>query len=384
MKLFRAKGWKVVPFAMQHKENLVDPFSEYFVEEIEFGQSYGPVETIVKAGKVIYSLEAREKLNRLLDKPQPHISHLHNIYHHISPSILSVFKERDIPVVMTMHDLKIACPAYKMLTHDGVCERCKGGKLSNVIRHRCIKGSLAASTLVYAEAVVHSKLDSYMKGLDRLIAPSRFIMEKMAEWGIPRERMTYIPNAIPNSPVSSRSSADRFIYIGRLAEEKGLVTLIRAIAATRLKLTVVGTGPEEEKLKLLAQQISAGVEFVGYKKPVEAMALLRASRALVLPSEWYENAPISILEAYREGIPVIGAAIGGITEMVRDGCTGFTFTSGSVAELSDALLSCADMSTQELDIMGGRAREVFESEYSQEVQYEALTSLYQELGVVNP
>ena len=369
---------------MQHKENLVDPFSEYFVEEIEFGQSYGPVETIVKAGKVIYSLEAREKLNRLLDKPQPHISHLHNIYHHISPSILSVFKERDIPVVMTMHDLKIACPAYKMLTHDGVCERCKGGKLSNVIRHRCIKGSLAASTLVYAEAVVHSKLDSYMKGLDRLIAPSRFIMEKMAEWGIPRERMTYIPNAIPNSPVSSRSSADRFIYIGRLAEEKGLVTLIRAIAATRLKLTVVGTGPEEEKLKLLAQQISAGVEFVGYKKPVEAMALLRASRALVLPSEWYENAPISILEAYREGIPVIGAAIGGITEMVRDGCTGFTFTSGSVAELSDALLSCADMSSQELDTMGGRAREVFESEYSQEVQYEALTSLYQELGVVNP
>jgi len=117
----------------------------FLLEEIEFGEQYSVLDQLRLASKVIYSVEARRNLTRLLDAVQPDVCHAHNIYHHISPSILGLLKAREIPTVITLHDLKIACPAYLMLAPDGICERCRGGKLYNVLVHRCIKGSSALS-----------------------------------------------------------------------------------------------------------------------------------------------------------------------------------------------------------------------------------------------
>jgi glycosyltransferase involved in cell wall biosynthesis len=140
-KLLERQGWKVVPFAMHHPKNMSTPWSAFFVDEIEFGQDYSFAQKLLRAPKVIYSIEARRKLNRLLNQVKPDVAHAHNIYHHISPSILSLLKGRGVPTVLTLHDLKIACPAYHMLAPDGICERCKGGHLYNVVANRCIKGS---------------------------------------------------------------------------------------------------------------------------------------------------------------------------------------------------------------------------------------------------
>ena len=146
-RIFQDLGWQVVPFAMRHAQNLATPWSEFFVDEVEFGNDYSLREKLVRVPKVIYSFEAREKLARLLKAVEPDVCHAHNIYHHISPSILGLLKRRGIPTVLTLHDLKIACPAYSMLTHDGICERCRGGRLYNVLAHRCIKGSRALSAI---------------------------------------------------------------------------------------------------------------------------------------------------------------------------------------------------------------------------------------------
>ena len=157
-RLLGEMGWSVVPFSMQHEQNLPSEWSSFFVSEIEFGQDYGPLEKVSKGLKSVYSFEAQSKLRALMNEVQPDVVHMHNIYHHLSPSILSVISEAGVPAILTLHDLKLACPAYKMLRNGGPCEDCKGGKTFNVVRNRCVKGSLALSGLVYFETMLHKLL----------------------------------------------------------------------------------------------------------------------------------------------------------------------------------------------------------------------------------
>jgi glycosyltransferase involved in cell wall biosynthesis len=248
--IFQQAGWQTAVFSMHHPRNLPSEWSSYFVDEIEFGQDYGFFDKLHKATKVIYSFEARAKLKRLLDTFKPDIAHVHSIYHHLSPAILPLLKKRGIPTVLTAHDLKLACPAYKMMNSSGICERCRMGNLLNVAIHKCIRDSFAASLVVAAESTLHGFLLTYRKTLDRVVVPSRFYGRKLVEWGWPQERIIYIPNFV--GPVSENSRAtpgDYLLYAGRLAPEKGLHTLIEAVARTGATLKIAGTGPSDTALR---------------------------------------------------------------------------------------------------------------------------------------
>ncbi|MGA2565103.1 MAG: glycosyltransferase [Steroidobacteraceae bacterium] len=384
-RMFEALGWNVVPFAMRHPKNLASPWAEFFVEEIEFDAQYSLFEKLRRIPKVIYSFEARRQLGRLLDRVRPDVAHAHNIYHHISPSILSLLKDRGIPTVMTLHDLKIACPAYKMLASDGICERCRGGRLYNVLLHRCIKNSTALSAVVMAEAITHQLLGSFRYGVDRFIVPSRFYIEKLSEWGVPRAKCRYVPNYVEASRYRPEYTAGRkYIYFGRLAPEKGLSTLIRAAAHARCALMIAGVGPELESLRALAATLEADVSFLGHLGGDALHEAVRGARAVVLPSEWYENAPLSLLEAYALGKPVIGARIGGIPELLREGETGFGFVSGNETSLTAALLATAACADAKIEQMGRDARKWVESEFTMAAYRDSILNTYAELGVAVP
>lgn len=380
--LFEKFGWQVAPFAMQHPNNLDTLWSEYFVEEIEYGSDYSLWEKFRRVPKVIYSFEARANIDRLLDQFQASICHAHNIYHHLSPSILERVSRRGIPLVMTLHDLKLACPAYNMLTHDGVCERCKGGYLYNVLRHRCIKGSTMLSTIVLAETLLHGFLRTFDKYVDRFVVPSRFYLDKLADWGLPSDRFIHIPNAIDiDAFVPDFTAGDSFLYFGRLSREKGLSTLIRAAALAGIPLQVAGSGPDEQALRELADTTGANVKFLGYLNNSSLHNVIRASRAIVLPSEWYENAPLALMEAYALGKPVIGAAIGGIPELIMEGETGATFDSGSADELASVLSRFSEYTDSRLSMMGLAGRNWMEKEFSMDLYGTRMLDLYRELGV---
>ena len=374
-------GWKVVPFAMQHEKNGTSEYSGSFVRKIEFGDSYSLLQKIKMASKIIYSQEAKENMEKLIQKTSPSIAHLHNIYHHISPSILSSLKDHGVPVVMTLHDLKVACPAYKMLTHDGVCERCKGGRVLPLIQHRCIKGSLALSALIALESTVHKVMKLYDKA-DKFIVPSQFYLEKLVEWGWDRSKFVYIPNCIE----VDRFKADPkpgipFVFFGRLSEEKGVMTLLKAAKLASVVVEIVGEGELSEQAKSYAQEHDINVKFHGFQSGEDLYAVIRRARAVVLPSEWYENAPISILEAYALGTPVIGADIGGIPEMIREGETGVLFPSGNSEALAQTLVSFQSMPDEKLYTMGESARAWVELSFSTSSYQKSLLSLYQTLGV---
>lgn len=379
-RLFEARGWQVVPFSMHHPENEPSEWDEHWVDEIELGADYSLPEKIVRSGRVVYSRQAQRRLRALLDASRPDVAHLHNVYHHISPSILPVLADAGIPIVLTTHDLKLACPAYKMLTHDGICERCKGGNLTNAVRHRCIKGSVVLSTVVFVESTVHRALGSF-DHVDRFVSPSQFYIDKFVEWGHDRSRFTHVPNFVEVDRFDPSFEPGRgVVYFGRLAEEKGLHTLVRAAARAGVPVELIGTGPEETALRELVATLDAPVTFAGYRSGADLHARIRQARAVVLPSEWYENGPMSALEAFALGRPLLGARIGGITEMVRDD-TGWTFASGDADDLAQGLTAVVETSDPELAEMGRAARAWVETDFTADVHVERLLDVYRTIGV---
>lgn len=376
--LFTAAGWDVVPFAMRHPANLPSPWSGHFVSEIEYGRASGPLTKARQAAKIVFSLEARRNIRALIGRARPSVAHAHNVYHHISPSIFGALRAEGVPLVMTAHDLKVACPAYKMLSRGNVCERCRGGRIHNVLLHRCVKDSAVVSGLVLMETLVHRSLGLYRDTLDRLIAPSRFYRDKLVAWGWDADRIAHIPNCIDASAYApAAGEGGYFVYAGRLAPEKGLATLLRAAALARQKLVLAGSGPEEERLRRLAEQFGADVVFAGHLDKPALQRLIGEALALVLPSEWYENAPISLLEAYALGRPVIGARIGGIPELIAEGETGLLVESGNAAALAEAMAALAALSPTARIRMGAHGRDWVGREFSPERYRERTLTLYE-------
>jgi len=381
-KLFDDLGWENGFFSMHHPRNDDSEWAKYFIEELEFSGDYSPLQKIKMAGKVVYSLEAQKKLKQLLQDFKPDVAHLHCIYHHLSPSVLPVLKKAGIPIVITAHDLKLACPAYKMMNSQGVCEACKSGNYTNLVKNRCIHGSTVVSGLVMVEAYFNRFLKSYRNNLSKIVAPSDFFRNKLIEWGWPADLIVTIPNFIHlDSYEPNYTPGDYALFFGRLAPEKGVDTLIKACAKSGTKLLIAGTGPDEEKLQKLVEETNADVEFKGFCKGQELHDLVRNARTIALPSQWYENAPISVLEAYGFGKTVIGADIGGIPEMIIDGQTGFLFDSGDVDQLADCLSEVTAKDDNELIAMGKFARQYVEENYSKELYLQRMLDLYQTLGV---
>lgn len=380
--LLTGRGWSVVPFCMQHPDNRSTPWSGYFVEEVELGRSYAPGQRVRKGLKAIYSLEARRKVDALIDLVVPDICHAHNVYHHISPSVLGAVKRRGVPLVMTLHDLKLACPAYSMLSRDGVCERCRGGHLYQVALQRCVRGSLGLSLVVMAESYLHRLLQSYVRNVDHFVVPSEFYLRKLEEWGFRGERFSYVPNFVDASRVRPNPSpGSRFVYFGRLSVEKGVATLVRAVAAAGVGVDVIGRGPQLEELRALAEELEADVRFAGFLTGDALDEAISGARAVVLPSEWYENAPLSVLEAYALGKPVIASSMGGLPELVAHGETGWIFDAGRVDELAALLASVRALPDAEVKAAGQRARDRVSTQFSPERYLENIGRVYGKLGV---
>jgi glycosyltransferase involved in cell wall biosynthesis len=384
-RMIEALGWNVVPFSMRHPSNLPSPWSEYFIDDLEMHGDYSLLQKLSRGQKVIYSFEARRRLDQLLQRVRPDIAHGHNIYHHISPSILGLLRRHGVPTVLTLHDLKIACPAYNMLARDGICERCRGGKLYNVVTQRCISGSAVMSLVVGMEALVHKLLGSYRRYVNLFIVPSRFYVDKFCEWGMPRSLFRHIPNFVDLDGFEPRyTPGDSFLYFGRVIAHKGVATLIRAAAQAGVSLKIAGTGPELESSRELAARLQADVTFLGHLGGPALHDVVRSARAVVLPSEWYENAPVSVLEAYALGKPVIGARVGGIPELVRENETGVTFDSGSVSSLQAALLDMKSRPDAQLEQMGRTGRRWVEQEFTVGMYQQRILAAYRDVGVCVP
>lgn len=380
-RLLRKMGWSVVELAMNHPKNDPSDFSRYFTEEIEFGHDYGALTKLRHAAKIIYSAEAAKKVKELIRAERPDLVHAHNVYHHLSPSVLHAAKQCGVPVFLTTHDLKLLCPAFSMLSGGQVCEECRTRGRFSVVRKRCLKDSLALSSLVFVESGLHALSGIYRDSIDRMISPSRFFIDKFSEWGWGGAPFSYVPNFVDVEALRpSYPPGGYFLYFGRLSKEKGLHTLVSAAAQAGVELWLVGTGPLEAELRASVETSGANVRFCGFQSGEALWDIVRGSRATVLASECYENAPLSVLEAYACGKPVLGARIGGIPELIRPGQTGDLFASGDSEGLAALMRRYAEMSAASIETQGREARSWVEQDFTIERHIANVTGVYRLAG----
>jgi glycosyltransferase involved in cell wall biosynthesis len=376
--LLRQKGHKVVFWGMDHPDNIETEARDCFVSYTDYNRTVGLTDRLRMAANLLYSFEAKRKVEKLIKHEKPDIVHLHNFAHQISPSILHIFEGHHIPVVATLHDYKLVCASYLLLCNKEICQRCQGQRYYFCGLNKCIKHSYIKSMLGTFEMYFHHRLLQIYHLIDVFVSPSLFLKQTIEDMGF-RGNMVYLPNPVETLEWQPRFDWDipSLVYFGRLSEEKGLRTLLEAVAGNYgLSVKLIGDGPLREELELLAgsRQLH-NVRFLGYLSGAQFRKEIRDAMLVVLPSESPENNPLAVLEAFALGKPVLASRLGGIPELVKDGVTGMTFSARNVDDLRGKI-SQLSARPEILGFMGRNARALVESRFSPDKYYEGLMQVY--------
>ncbi|MEF9427280.1 MAG: glycosyltransferase family 4 protein [Candidatus Mariimomonas ferrooxydans] len=381
--LLEKKGHNVIVFSMHHPKNLASEYSKYFVSYINYEEEIRHKDILsgIKVlNRTIYSREAKKKIEKLIKKEKPDIAHLQNIHHHITPSIFYPLKKHNVPIIWTLHDYTIICPNTSFLSHGRVCEKCKKRKYFWPLFTRCKKDSFSASTMAALETIMHRVMRTN-ELVDIFIAPSEFLRKKIIEYGFKNEKLVHL-NYFTDFDLHDESEAtgDYYLYVGRISEEKGLKILIdAAVMVNSCKLKITGEGPILEQMVTYAKSKDKKkiIEFLGHKGHKELIELVNNCKFIVVPSEWYENQPYSVIEAFASRKAVIGSNIGGIPELIKDNETGLIFEPGNLDDLSSKIKYLIDNPDKAAE-MGKNANAFVKKEFNGDKHYQKLVKIYEQ------
>jgi glycosyltransferase involved in cell wall biosynthesis len=338
------------------------------------------LERLTIAKRTVWATDTRRDFAQLLRQENPDLVHVHNTFMMISPSIYSACQDQNVPVVQTLHNFRLLCPAATFFRDGRVCEDCVEQDLWQSIIHGCYRGSRLATASVVLMLAWHRRLRTWTEMVNCYIALSEFARDKFVATGIPAEKIVVKSNFVDPDPGPREECCGEYaLFAGRLSQEKGLDTLLRAWEQmpNHCELKIAGDGPERRDLE--AQVRSRGIStitFCGYLPRQELIAAVKGARFLILPSECYENFPMSIAESFACGTPVVCSRLGAMQEIVTDSRTGIHFTPGSAEDLADKV-RWAWSNPKRMAEMGGQARLQFESKYTAAMNYELLMQIYQ-------
>jgi glycosyltransferase involved in cell wall biosynthesis len=375
-------GHEVFYFSQENEKNDNSNSNYYFVKETNyFDKSF--LSKIYSIPRFFYSNESKSKLSKLIKDLKPDLAHIHLYKGVLTPSILQVLKSNDVPVIISLHDYGLLCPHNLML--DGkmnICTRCVNGSALNCITHKCNRNNLMLSTISSLEFIFHKAFFPFDKYFDKIIAVSKFGQSIHQKSKSLFDKIVHLYNFYPdlNQTEINTKKGGYILYFGRLSAEKGVETLFSAWLKydRKSKLKIVGTGELFEELNKIAIQTS-NIEMLGFKSGDELNTLIREASFIIVPSEWYENNPLTIIEAYANGKPVIGSNVGGIPEIINDGETGFLFEMGSVKDLSDKITKAELIDREEYYRLSTNARKFADEHFSEESHYQSLISVYENL-----
>lgn len=382
--LLEKSGHDVIYFSMKDDKNKPCPQEKYFVENVDFNAHMGKFKLMKTALKMLYSREAKKKFKKLILDEKPDIIHLNIFQSQLTGSIVDVAHKYRIPIVYTAHDLKSVCPNYQMLNHGEVCEKCLHGKYINCFKTSCMKDSKLKSLLATMEADVYKCRKTYRK-MDLIITPSEFYKRKIDEAKIADCPVIHMTNFLPQGTQYSAVNkvGDYILYFGRLSREKGIITLVEAYSRSNcdLPLYIVGTGSVKEEVEGKIKELSMAdkIKLLGFKSGRELKDIVAASHCVVLPSEWYENGPYSIMEAMAVGKPVIVSNLGGLPELVDDGVTGYIVPAKDAEKLAEAIKKMSDMPSKDLLAMGQAATQKAKSMFDAQKYAREIIEKYEEI-----
>ena len=323
--ILKKHGHQVEFFGLKNKKNIVSNDFNILADSYDDKKIFNPYD-------LIYNKKIKKQFSKLIELFKPDVVHMNNIGFHLTSSIIDSCKEKNVPVVMTIHDPQLVCPNHMFYNNNKICEKCLDGNFKQCYHDRCIKGSKVKSYIGYKESKRTHNKKTY-NYISTLICPSEFIKNKLNEGGFSRTIVLRNFSDIIKNKQITKSSNKYCIYFGRLSEEKGIKNLINVLPEN-INLKIAGTGPLQDYINNLKKN---NIEYVGYKCGDELKELISHAIFSIYPSVWYENCPLSILESISYGTPVIGTNNGGIPELINDGVTGLLFSYNVENDLIDKI-----------------------------------------------
>lgn len=331
----------------------------------------------VTAIDAIWSTNSARSLTELIRREKPDLVHFHNTFPLISPAAHYAVHREGLPVVQTLHNFRLLCPGATLFRNGAVCEDCiRQFSLRPAMLHKCYRGSRPATAAVATMLTVHRAARTWKRKVNVYIALSEFARRKFIQGGLPASRIMVKPNFVSPDPGMGTGSGGYALFAGRLSAEKGIAVLTSAWRELAdIPLVVAGDGP------LAGTKWPAGVNWIGRQSREKILELMRDARVLIFPSEWYEGAPMAIIEAFACGLPVIASDLGSMAEMVAHERTGLLFNPGDAADLASKVRWVFEH-PDAMPAMRAAARREFEEKYTAERNYEMLTAIY-EMAVTN-
>lgn len=324
----------------------------------------------------VWNPAAYRRARQLIRRFRPEVASVHNVIPQLSPSVYYAARVERVPIVQTLHNFRLLCPAATMMRNGTVCESCLGRTLAwPGIAHACYRGSRPATAAVASTTAVHAVLGTWQRRIALYIALTEFARHRFIEHGLPANRITVKPTCLLKDP-GPGGGGESILFVGRLAPEKGLGVLLEAWKqlAPGPPLVIVGDGPLRPDLERTCRAMD-GVQLLGWRSAAEIVWLMQSSRLLVVPSLWYEGLPRTVIEAFATGLPVIASSLGSLAEVVADGRTGRLFRPGDAEDLA-AKIDWALSNPGELAHMRQAARAEYEAKYTAQRNYELLMEIF--------
>ena len=325
-----------------------------------------------------WSRESYEAVRRLIRAESPDVAHIYNILPLITPAVYYACREEGVPVVQTVYNYRLLCPAATFLRAGQICEECVQHSLWRSVRYGCYRKSRLQSAAVAWMLESHRRLGTWRELVDLYLVPTKFMRGKLVEGGLPREKIVVKPNYHEPDPGIRESSDGSALYVGRLSREKGLSTLLAAWRMLRdpPRLRIIGDGPMREEVeKAAAGTLHNKIELLGPQPHHEVISYLKKAAVCLVPSEWYEAFPHVILEAYACGVPIVASRIGTLADVIEDGVTGLLFDPGHPSDLAAKITWVINKPAESFQIaVAGRAE--FEAKYTAERNYNRLKEIY--------
>ena len=352
----------------------------FFLNNIDFINN-SILKKILLVPRFFYSFETKIKLNKILDIYDPEIAHVHLYKGNITASFLSVLRKRKIPILISLHDYGLLDPHNLLLNGDlEISEKCIHGSVFNCVLEKSNRNSYFLSLLSTIEYLFHAIIFPFDKYFNTILAVSKFSQAKHLEskkfsWSI--EHLYNFSPLYDFKEIVIKNKPKYLLYYGRLSEEKGIKTLIKAVEnfEGKVELKIVGSGSLNFEDCISENNVSY-IHFLGFKQGEELHNLIRESLFVIVPSEWYENNPMTIIESYCLRTPVIGSRVGGIPEIIVEGKTGFTFKMGDIIDLTNKINKGINLSLDQYKLMQHNAREYAKENFSPSVHYNKLIKLY--------
>ncbi len=339
---------------------------------------YRGLRKIVLAKRTVWASDTKREFLQLLQSEKPEVVHVHNTFVMISPSIYSACREAGVPVVQTLHNYRLLCPSATLFRDGKICEDCVTGSLLRGVQHACYHDSRSATAVVALMLATHRLRGTWQNEIACFVALTEFSRQKLIEGGLPAEKIMVKPNFVHPDPAARTGDGDYALFVGRLSPEKRVSTVLAAWKQLQfpVPLLVLGGGPEQTQLQ--AQAVHDGlthIRFLGQVPREQTIAAINNARFLVFSSEWYENFPVTIAEAFACATPVLASRMGAMQEIVSDGRTGLHFSAGDSEDLARKV-EWAWTHRDEMRAMGVGARTEYETKYTAEKNYPLLMEIY--------